>query len=78
MEHGPVEYYEPTREFQMQRWMECEACGVLTVWREVCTGDGQVLGRIVAVPKPEIFSGAPARAFLRERASAMGKLAGVN
>jgi len=70
VEHGRVEFHEASRSHRIDRWVRCEFCGVLTVWREFCSSDGQLAGKIVAVPKPMILRGAEAPAWI-ERHQAM-------
>ncbi|MBV8780180.1 MAG: hypothetical protein JO353_02175 [Phycisphaerae bacterium] len=70
IEHGIIEFYAPTKEYQIDRWMICETCGTLSTWREICTPDGQPLGRIVEIPRPRMLNGAEASEWLKRRAVA--------
>lgn len=63
-------YVEETKEYQIDRWAECEACGSWTAWRETCTEGGLALGKVIAEPKPEVLRGERLRKFLLEKQDA--------
>jgi hypothetical protein len=42
----------------MDRRMPCDACGSITVWRELCTAEGMPLGTILPHPKPRVLTSA--------------------
>jgi hypothetical protein len=67
--NGEVEYLPLTGLHYMQRWMDCEACGRLTVWREQCSEDGIALGAFL--PDIKVFTGRERLNWLRERSAAM-------
>lgn len=59
-------FNKPSATMQMDRWFECEACGSVQIWREVCTSDGQPTGQLVQVPAPRLLRGREATAWIRE------------
>jgi hypothetical protein len=65
--NGEAALHQATNQFRITRWFECDACGALQVWTELCTPDGSPLGEFVANPPPKILRGADATAFLAER-----------
>jgi hypothetical protein len=65
IEHGRPMFYEPTAEYQIPRWMEC-SCSAYTCWFEVCSADGQPLGKLVQVPPPKVLYGDQARQWIRQ------------
>lgn len=69
IEHDAPVFHEGTREYQMLRWMRCDACGALTVWSEVVTSDAQPLGRLVQIPRPQVMYGEEAAGWLEEKRS---------
>lgn len=58
----------------MSRGMECEACGRVTTWAEVCTEDGMPLGTTLAHPKPRVLTSSEAGRWMRERAAGAGNV----
>ena len=69
---GEIVYLPGSREHYVKRWMQCEACGAVTTWCEYCDEVGNVTGRLVQVPKPEVYRGDHARAWLRSIEAAAG------
>jgi hypothetical protein len=62
--NGPPQLHEPTRQYRVERWMECEACGILQTWFEFAAPDGTPLGQFVAHPPPRLLRGTDALRFL--------------
>lgn len=63
---GPAIAHEPTGRFHVERWMHCDACGIVQVWHEVAASDGMPLGEVRPVPQPKVLRGAEASAWIAE------------
>lgn len=63
--NGEPVQHEATGQWRILRWMQCDACGVLQTWYEVCTADGVPLGKFVANPAPRLLRGAEASEWIK-------------
>jgi hypothetical protein len=66
------ELHQPTNQCRLLRWFQCDACGAVQVWTELCTPDGSPLGEFVANPSPAILRGADAARFLADKRELAG------
>jgi hypothetical protein len=62
---GDPEYVTLIGQHVVNRWMDCDACGSVTVWREVAAEDGTPLGRFL--PTPRVLRGSQRAAWLRDQ-----------
>lgn len=65
--NGPAGLHEPTKQYRLERWMSCDACGSVQVWTEVCAPDGTPLGEFVSNPSPRRLRGREAARWIAER-----------
>jgi len=63
--------HEQTGKVRVERWMECDACGIVTHWFEVATADGSPLGELIPNPRPRMLRSADAKAFLADKRKMM-------
>lgn len=70
--NGEPVLHEPTNQFRVTRWFQCEACSAVQVWTEVSAPDGTPLGEFVANPAPKLLRGAEAAAWLAEHREMAG------
>lgn len=62
--------HDASGKIRIERWMECEACGSLTVWLEVAAADGTPLGEFVSNPPPRVMRGLAATQWVGDHAVA--------
>jgi hypothetical protein len=65
-----AEFHDGLRQHHVQRWFECETCGIVQLWFEVATSDGCPTGTFVQVPAPRMMRGEECRRWLRSVAAA--------
>lgn len=64
---GEPEYVPLIGQHAVERWMDCDACGSVTIWRETAAEDGTPLGRFL--PTPRMLRGSQRAAWLRNQES---------
>lgn len=62
---GAPEYSQTIGMNIVDRWMDCEVCGSVTLWKETAAENGIPLGQVL--PTPVVLRDARRRAWLRER-----------
>lgn len=67
IQNGEIEFNAVYTVHTIERWMNCETCGGLTVWKETATEDGTPLGTFL--PTPKHLRGSQRAAWLRENAA---------
>lgn len=60
-------YVESLKTWARQRWAQCDACGNITIWSEVCDESGYPLGQFLQIPAPRVLSGAEAAEWMRDK-----------